>query len=264
MPRVLHAMYALGKAGLPPAVEVAGRPYHLVQTVKHDFFAATGFYAAEGESGPSAVLKIGRVVPFCGLPLRWVGRALRDREVRFYTALAGEAGVRGVRGVPPLLGKVGPTGFAHAYVPGRPLSRDRPVPDGFFDELAALAHALHAAGVAYVDLNKPENVLLGTDGRPHLIDFQIAWGRSPALRFAPLRPGNRIVLNLLHRSDLYHVLKHKQRLRPDELTAAERLAARPAWPIRLHRTLTRPYFLVRRRLFRWLRDTGRVVPGGSE
>ena len=253
-------MYALGRAGLPPAVEVGGSRYRLVQTVKHDFFAATGFYAPEGRCAePTAVVKIGRVVPFCGLPLRWVGRALRDREVRFYRALSD------VPGVPDLLGTVGPTGFAHAFVPGRPLSRDMVVPDGFFDRLESLVGDLRSRGVAYVDLNKPENVLLGADGLPHLIDFQIAWGRSPLRRIPTLGWWDRAALDQFHRSDVYHLLKHKKRLRPDELSAAERASVeRRSLPIRLHRTITRPYFLVRRRLFKWLRETGRVVPGGSE
>ena len=261
MARLLHAMYALGSAGPPPAFTVGDCRYRLIREVKHDFFAATAFYAAADDpsGAPAAVLKMGRVAPFCGLPLRWVGRALRDREVRFYDALSG------VRGVPALLGRVGQTGFAHAYVPGRPLDPKRPVPDGFFDALDALLGELAARGIAYVDTNKPENVLLGDDGGPHLIDFQISWGRSPLLVLAPLRPVDRATLNLLHRCDLYHLLKHKRRLRPDELTVAERAAGgRPSLPIRVHRAATKPYFLVRRRLFRWLRETGRVLPETSK
>ena len=38
-------MRALGKAGLPDALDIAGRRYRLARSVKHDFFAATAFYA---------------------------------------------------------------------------------------------------------------------------------------------------------------------------------------------------------------------------
>ena len=74
--------------------------------------------------------------------------------------------------VPEMLGLVGETGFLHAFVEGRPLEKGKPVPDGFFAELEALLREVHKRGIAYVDTNKPQNILLGDDGRPHLIDFQ--------------------------------------------------------------------------------------------
>jgi hypothetical protein len=241
------------KTGLPEQFEIDGVAYRLARTIKHDFFAATGFYA--DPAGRLVVLKIGRAAKFLGWPLDWLGQWLCDREVRFYRRLAD------LPNVPAVLGRVGKTGFVHAYVEGQPLSKDRPVPDGFFPALDALVAELHRRDVAYVDTNKPENILLGDDGLPHLIDFQISFD----LHDLDDWPWSRWLLRRAQREDLYHLLKHKKKLRPDQMTPAEwERSERKSWVIRAHRFLTRPYFLIRRRAFRKLRETGRLLPEGSK
>jgi hypothetical protein len=251
--RVAYSMRALGKSGLPRTLTLDGTCYTLRRTVKHDFFAATAFYA--DASGRTVVLKVSRTTDFAGVPLQWLGRWLCRREMRFYKKLSD------VPNVPRLLGAVGPTGFVHDYVPGRPLEKDLPAPDGFFDQLRSLLAELHRRGIAYVDTNKPQNILLGDDGRPHLIDFQISYDVANLAGWAP----RRWLLGRLQQEDLYHVLKHKRRMRPDELTRDERdLSTRQSALIRLHRFITRPYFLLRRRTFKRLRDTGRLLPEGSK
>ena len=254
--RVAYSMRALGKAGLPPEFTLNGVTYRHARTVKHDFFAATAFY--RDHAGTTVVLKAGRTGDFAGVPLLWLGRWLCRRELRFYTKLAD------VPNVPDVLGTVGPTGFVHAFVPGRPLDKHLPVPDGFFDALRGLLGELHRRGIAYVDTNKPQNILLGDDGRPHLIDFQISWD-GDSLDRPGLRALNRWLLRRLQHEDLYHVLKHKRRIRPDEMTPEEtETAARKSVLIRLHRFVFKPYFALRRRTFRRLRETGRLMPEGSK
>jgi serine/threonine protein kinase len=111
------------------------------------------------------------------------------------------------------------------------------LPAGFLDELEGLLQAVHERGVAYVDLEKPANILLGDDGRPHLVDFQISLRRPASL------------VRALQAEDRRHLLKHRKRLAPDTLTGAERAAIQQrSLPLRLHRLLTRPYFRLRRRL----------------
>ena len=246
-------MRALGRRDLPPQIDVAGKIYRKLRTVKHDFFAATGFY--EHAPGDMVVLKMGRVEEFAGFPLKWIGAFLVSRETRFYQKLAD------VPNVPDFLGRYGTNGFIHRYVPGRPLEKDKPIPYGFFEELKQLMLTVHARGIAYVDANKPQNILLGDDGRPHLIDFQISWD-TDELGNTWL---NRLVLRRLQREDMYHVLKHKRRMRPDELTEEERaLGDHRSWTIRVHRFVTKPYFLFRRRIFKRMRETGRLLPDGSK
>ncbi|HXE55850.1 MAG TPA: hypothetical protein VN541_22690 [Tepidisphaeraceae bacterium] len=251
--RAAYSMRAMGKAGLPDPIHVAGKPYRLVQSVKHDFFAATGFY--ENPSGTRVVLKISRTQEFAGVPLLWLGQWICRRELRFYGRLAD------LPAVPKVLGLVGQTGFVLEYVRGHPLSRHAPVPDGFFRELQELMFELHRRGIAYVDTNKTQNILVGEDGHPHLVDFQISWDLH--------EPGdwwlNRLVLAHLQKEDLYHILKHKRRMRPDELTPAEReQSRRRSLLLRIHRFILWPYFRLRRRTFQRLRDTGRLLPEGSK
>ena len=248
-----YALRALGNKDLPPAFTLPSGTYRLTQTIKHDFYAATGFYA--NERGEKAVLKVGRVVDFAGFPLLWLGKFLCHRESRFYKKLGD------LPNVPQWLGQVGPTGFAHAYVEGRPLSKHRPVPDTFFDDLKSLFLELHRRDIAYVDTNKPENILLGDDGRPHLIDFQISFDLHELGDHFLSRP----ILRRMQHEDLYHFLKHKKRIRPDQLTDDERARIdHKSWFIRAHRFITKPYFKIRRRTFQRLRDSGQLLPEGSK
>jgi hypothetical protein len=246
-------MRALGKAGVPDALTLSGAIYHLHRSIKHDFFAATAFYSDCNDR--IVVLKMGRTADFAGLPMRWLGRWSCRRELRFYRALAG------VPNVPRVLGTVGDTGFVHSFVEGRPLSRDLPVPDGFFDELRELFEAVHQRNIAYVDTNKPQNILLGIDGRPYLIDFQI----SCDLHIIGDWWFSRLMLRHFQNEDRYHLLKHRRRMRPDEMSPADLdRAKRKSILLRLHRVLSRPWFRIRRRTFKRLRDTGRLLPEGSK
>jgi RIO-like serine/threonine protein kinase len=246
-------MRALGRRNLPETLLIVGAPWRLIRTHKHDFWAVTGFY--ENGSGKRAVLKMGRTEPFCGVPLEWTGRFLCRRELHFYQRLAD------LPSVPKVMGRVGATGFVHEYAAGEPLSRDRRVPDGFFDRLRDLMDELHRRGLAYIDANKPQNILLGDDGKPVLIDFQISFDVRE-LRNSFIA---RWLLQRMHRADIYHVLKHKKRMRPDEMTDDDwRRFRERSTMIRVHRFLTKPYFKFRRTTFKRLRETGRLLPEGSK
>lgn len=235
---VQRQFYALYEPDMPNSVTLDAVAYRKVQTFKYDFFAATVLYEGQGRQ---VVVKIYRVRRFFGLPMGWTGRLQVGHETRLYRLLAG------IEGIPEYLGRVGKTGFVHAFVPGGPLRRKATVADDFFAGLANTLQAVHERGVAYVDLNKPENILLGEDGRGHLIDFQISY--APRRRFFL----TRFVLRQLQREDWYHLLKHKRRLRPDQLTDEERQRGeRRSTAINLHRILSRPYFLIRRPVMRLL------------
>src|SRR5689334_10660914 len=75
-PRLAYSMRALGKRDLPCRLDLRGAAYRLIRTVKHDFFAATGFYFSESDPSDRIVLKMGRSSEFMGIPLFWVGRFL--------------------------------------------------------------------------------------------------------------------------------------------------------------------------------------------
>lgn len=244
--RLARALMALPDEAMPEAIITSeGRCFRFLSLFKHDCWAATGLYEEIGKpSEPSAplvhttsqraVLKINRVNPFFGLPLRGLGRFLTRREVQAYQLC------QHIRGVPEFLGMLPDhSGFLHAYIPGHHLNSNDHPPASFFTELEHMLAQLHALHMAFVDLNKPQNIILGTDQRPYLTDFQIHFRtHSLALRW---------LLRLLQNGDRYHLAKHKYRLQRALCTPEEiRMMTRRPWFIRLHRQLFRPYFILRR------------------
>ncbi len=243
---VQRQFYALYESEMPDTVELNGLTYQRRKTFKYDFFAATGLYEHEHENeSAQAVIKIFRVRRFFGLTMRWSGRMMAAHETRLYQHLAG------IEGIPGYLGPVGQTGFAHEFIVGGELHRSSDVDDDFFPRLAGVISAIHDRGVAYVDFNKAENILLGDDGRPYLIDFQISY--APRLRFFL----TNIILRRFQAEDRYHYLKHKRRIRRDQLSEQELADAyRRSIFIRVHRVLSNPYFVIRRSMMKLLKLQG--------
>ena len=273
-----YQLRALGRAQPPAAIELAQRAYRRVRVFKHDFFAATALYrrvdlTEHGVAGANdtigamrpktddlesqypelAVVKFGRRQDFFGLPLEWLGAALVERECAVLERL------RGVERIPRVLARFGRCGFAYGFIPGTPLDEKPAVGDRFFDELEGMISQVHARGVAYCDMNKRGNILLGEDGRPWLIDFQIAMGFDTSVPL--LGWFARRALAVLQREDQYHLLKHKRRFRPDLMTKAEladsrRVSRAVAW----HRKLTQPLTRLRRGFLGWLYERGWLRP----
>lgn len=248
-----HAwLRALGAADLPARITLADGEYQHVRTYKHDFFAATGLY--RGPSG-LAILKLGRTTPLFGLPMAWLGAMLADHELAVYAA------AEGVEGIPRCLGKWGRTGLTHAFVEGHPLQQREWVDDAFFDRLEHLLNELHRRDIAYVDLEKRENILVDQDGRPSLIDFQISWrwpaaGSRHGLQWLMPSFLGRYILRRFQAADRYHLRKHQRRHRPDTLTADQLAASyRSGVLIRIHRRLSWPFTTTRRMILKAL--TGR-------
>ena len=240
-------LFALGHAGLPKVLTVQGVTWTFARLFKHDFFAATALYERADAPEPTAaepaprfgVLKIQRTRHFCGLPLRWLGRFIAHHEIRIYTTL------QNVPGIPAFLGRVGETGFLHAFIPGTELHPDMPFTPQFFDQLHALLTAIHAHDIAYVDTNKRENILFGDDGRPWLIDFQISWFSPNFLR--RIWPA-RYMLRRLQRADWYHFFKHKTRLMPQHCTPEDFARGNARGKLHnLHRRIARPLIDLRRK-----------------
>jgi len=170
--RRYQLLLALRGEEMPARVTTEGRAWTRRKTFKHDFFAATGLYA-DGDNGDLAVLKIFRPHPYKGIPMGLLSRWEARHEERIYRLL------QDTGRVPRWIGRVGATGIMHAYVPGNDLREGATVGKEFFDEVDALLRTMHARGIAYLDTNKPDNILAGDDGHPYLIDFQITWLQPP-------------------------------------------------------------------------------------
>lgn len=209
-------LLALGAEGPQPTIRLAsGRRLELAQTFKHDFFAHTARY--EDDAG-SVLIKQARRRHAFYVPLFWVGWLITWNEARVFRRLAGLAGI-------PALHDTGDRGIlAHDFLPGRALAWGEPTPDGFLELLEQLVERIHARNVAVVDLEKPGNVLLGSDGQPALFDFQLSW-YWPRVLGGGLPPFTWI-LRAAQTGDRYHVTKLRRRLRPDTMTPDEIEASR--------------------------------------
>ena len=233
---------ALGKKSLPPSIEAGGNTYQYVHTFKDDFFAITSLY--EGQAG-KVILKVQRQARFFLLPMRWAGRILAARERHSLERL------QGIEGIPTLIGTWSSTGLIREYVPGKTLADAARVDDEFHPRLRQLIDTIHQRDMAYVDLEKPGNVLVGEDGGPHLFDFQIAW-------YWPRKWGGDLwpmcaLLRKLQSGDRYHLVKLQRRSRPDQLSPeALKASYEKPWYVRLHSVLTRPFTRLRRRILRRL------------
>jgi len=235
---VKDQMRALGRQDLPAEVRLEEGVFRLTVTVKHNFVSAVGLY----RRGPDqVVLKCYRTAALLGVPLRWCGSLMAEHEARVLRR------VQDLPGVPTLIRRHGATGIVRQFIPGAPLTRRSCVGDGFFPALERLLADLHQRGVAYVDLEKAANVLVGGDGLPYLIDFQMAF-QAPRGRLGDTS-AVRMLTGWLQRADLYHLRKHWRRVRPDQLSEAEiRSSRRKPWPVRWGNALMAPWKAFYRRI----------------
>ena len=207
-----------------------------------------GWWSADG----SRVRAIRRVT--AGGPAGLVARALLRRERRALELLGGAAeGVhRPLVGVARALAQPSGSSLIRSYVEGVPLHEAERLPEDFFARLADLARELHRRGVAHNDLHKEPNVLVTPEGRPALVDFQLASVHAPGARSLAARAGE----------DLRHVAKHEARYRARDggsrTRARERGLASRLWMA----TGKRAYNLVTRRLLKRPDAEGRRPRGG--
>jgi RIO-like serine/threonine protein kinase len=171
-----------------------------------------------------------------------LARWLLRREARALAA------AEQVAGVPRLLDRQRDR-LLRSWIEGRPMQRARPSDPLWFREARRLLRSLHRVGVTHNDTAKEPNWLVDAEGRPALVDFQLAW--------VDRRRG--ALFRLLAREDLRHLCKHKRSYCPQALTRSERaLIERPSVGARLLRAGPKPlYNLVTRRLLGWEDDEGR-------
>jgi hypothetical protein len=236
---------ALGNTEPPPQVEIGGTPYDRVEVLKHDSWAATAVYRSSRET---IICKFNRQQRIGPLPMRWLGRRLAARENYLLRRLADLPNVPAYRGPIAVAGRPTDNVAAHVFVEGHPLRKGDPVDRQFFEQLQHTLQAMHARGIAYVDLHKGENILVGDDARSYLIDFQVCY----------IRPRNRLLARLLLRAertlqhmDLYHLRKHLCVHRPDisgcTIQQLKQRNDRPFW-IKAHRAVAVPLRTLRRRM----------------
>lgn len=167
---------------------------------------------------------------------RWIARRLLAREARVLAAADGMLGL-------PAIHRVSTDRLERDHIAGSPLQVARPTDPQFFSDALRLLRRLHRSGIVHNDLAKEPNLLVTPEGKPALIDFQLAW-------YAPKR--GRLFC-LLGREDLRHLLKHKRYYCREHLTARERrILDTPSWPSRIWMKTGKPlYLFITRRILGW-------------
>ena len=92
----------------------------------------------------------------------------------------------------------------------------------FFAKLLTTVKAMHSAGVAHGDLKRKDNILVGPDESPYVIDFGTA-----CLRQDPRRWWNEKLFNWLTQADYNAWIKLKYQRRFDSLSSADAEIYRP-------------------------------------
>jgi hypothetical protein len=164
---------------------------------------------------------------------------LMRREHRALSRLALGSGIEGV----PRILDFGLMQLTRSWIDGEPMQIAKPRDPEYFRAALRLLRRLHAANVIHNDLAKETNWLVTPEGRPALVDFQLAMTltRRGALARA------------LGHDDLRHLLKHKRTYLPERLSAREkRILARQSVVSRIWMaTGKKVYLFVTRKILRW-------------
>ena len=164
--------------------------FEVVRELKRDVFGRVELVRLGADQLAIRRVACGSPVPMSGL----VARVLLARELRALERL------EGLEGVPRVLeSRRGE--LLRSFQAGVALSATDELALDFFERLAELVHEVHARGVCHNDLHKEQNVIVGLDGRPALVDFQLASSH---------RLGSRVQISRA-REDLRHVEKHRRR-----------------------------------------------------
>jgi RIO-like serine/threonine protein kinase len=193
----------------------AGWNIEVLRELKRDSFGRVELVRLGSDREREGELCIRRVACGGAVPgSRLVARMLMRREQTALVQLAGLVGV-------PRVLHGSSAELLRSFEPGVALSQTEELAVDFFEQLRELVEQMHARGVCHNDLHKEQNVIVGLDGRPCLVDFQLA-SLHP-------RPG-RLARSRM-REDLRHVEKHRRRyMREGRGPAGEalELAALPA------------------------------------
>lgn len=170
---------------------------------------------------------------------RALARHLLRREYRALSRLALGAGIEGI----PRVHNLDAMQLTRSWIDGAPMQIAKPRDPAYFRAASRLLRRLHAANVIHNDLAKETNWLVTPEGRPALVDFQLAMTLDKRGALA----------RALGHDDLRHMLKHKRTYLPDALTAREkRILAKQSLVSRIWMTTGKKvYLFVTRRILRW-------------
>ncbi len=164
---------------------------------------------------------------------------LLRREHRALTRLALGNGIEGI----PRVLDYRPASLTRSWIDGSPMHIAKPLDPAYFRAAFRLLRRVHSANVIHNDLAKEANWLVTPDGRPALVDFQLAMTLTRRGQLA----------RALGHDDIRHLLKHKRTYIPERLTAREKhILATPSLLSRIWMASgNRVYLFVTARILHW-------------
>lgn len=169
--------------------------------------------------------------------MAWLRCRMLRREEKAYRRL------QKVAGLPRCYGLLDGKYMLLEYFDSVPVRVAR-IPDReiFFSALREMIDAIHAAGVAHGDLKTRNNIMVTSDGRPHIVDFGIAVVRKPG--FAPV---NHWLFRMFVQFDRNAWIKLKYKGRLQDMSAEDASYHHVTWIEKLARKL--------RGFIRWIRKS---------
>jgi len=189
-----------------------------------------GYYRTAGGTRPDL-----RVVDLDGVRIIVKDFARSDRLFRTIVGplmirreFGALAKLRGVEGIPRLVGKIDRYALAMEHVPGTSLADlEAGVLDAeFYAKMRRVVDTMHSRGVAHCDLRSRGNVMLGEDGLPYLVDFAAC-----VFRGRGINPFFRWLFHQFVLADRNAIVRIKHRLSPELLTDNERAEASRPMPL---------------------------------
>jgi len=166
-------------------------------------------------------------------PWRSLGEAAIRREHAIYRRIAG------IPGIPRCLALIDGRLLVLEHIEGATFRRrESEIGDWeqFFARLLETIRAIHAAGVAHGDLKRKDNILVGPDARPYLVDFGVA-----SVSRASSLPWGNAVFRWMRQYDYNAWVKLKYRRNVDALSAEDAPLYRPTATERIARIIRVPW-----------------------
>ena len=130
-------------------------------------------------------------------------------------------------GTPACFGLIDGQYLVLEYVAGRTIRKKRPLDeDEFHERLFKYIKAMHAKGVAHMDLKRKDNLLVRADESPCILDF----GAAVIQKKQGFHPFNQYRYRLAKQFDYNAWIKHKYHDRsPDEISMIDRKYYKVTW-----------------------------------
>jgi len=162
-------------------------------------------------------------------PWSWLGRAAIRREHEVYRR------INGIRGVARCFGVIDGRKLVLEHVRGDTFRRREAEItswDDFFSDLLETIDAIHSVGVAHGDLKRKDNLIVGDDMRPYIVDFGVASIDEPNAG-----PWARFMFRWMWQYDYNAWVKLKYRRDVGDLNAADARLYRPTAAERVARVI---------------------------